>query len=120
MTRREHRDTPPRGARIVAVLVLALTLALLLTPGNAVPDTDVPNSDKLVHAALFGLLAFTHALAWPRVRLPIMALIVIAFGAATEITQTVVPGRSADMLDLLADAAGAVLGLVIYARFWRR
>jgi VanZ family protein len=40
------------------------------------------------------------------------AAITIAYGATDEVHQMFVPGRTADVYDLMADAAGAVAGTI--------
>ena len=69
----------------------------------------MPGADKLVHAGLFLLLALTA-----RVRFGDAARVLVAvllYAALSEVVQAVLlPRRSGDPLDLLADAAGAVVG----------
>jgi VanZ family protein len=87
-----------------ATALAALAVVLLL------PGPDLPNLglwDKLEHAiafavpALLGFLAFPSSRhAWP------LAFGLIMFGAVCEVLQTFVPGRSASLVDLLADAVG--------------
>lgn len=53
----------------------------------------------------------------------IAMLITIGYGAFDEFHQWFVPGRSADPLDLLADASGGVIGLIgcwAWGILWRR
>ena len=67
--------------------------------------------DKAVHTTIFAVLA--TLLRWPsRVQSLAKAAVVAsslatAWGALDEIHQAFVPGRSADWLDLVADAVGA-------------
>jgi VanZ family protein len=69
--------------------------------------------DKVAHAALFGVQAVLVAWAleergrswWPA----------LAFGVLTEVQQQLIPSRALEMGDILADAAGAVIGLAMYA-----
>jgi VanZ family protein len=73
--------------------------------------------DKIVHAGLFAVQAMlgawaleaSHRPAWP-------ALVgAIAFGALTEVQQQLMPSRAMALGDLLADAAGAAIGLAMFA-----
>ena len=43
------------------------------------------------------------------------ALVTVAFGVSDEIHQSFVPGRDADVLDVVADALGAAVGAAGYA-----
>lgn len=102
---------------VATLAVMAVILVALLLPGSSLPDgPGVPGSDKLVHALLFLALAVAmHAdlgLGDGRsVGLAVVAA--LAFAAATEALQLGVDGRSADSLDVVADAAGFVIGLMI-------
>ncbi|MBI5902255.1 MAG: VanZ family protein [Deltaproteobacteria bacterium] len=50
-----------------------------------------------------------------------LAVIVIAlFGAFIEVCQMYVPGRSAEVMDALANGAGGFSGVVVYGRIMRR
>lgn len=80
-----------------------------------------PPLDKLAHAAAFGTLAFFLELALRKTRhdLPMyrrhlwVFLGVILFGLSDEWHQAFVPGRECSVLDWLADAIGALLGLAL-------
>ena len=67
--------------------------------------------DKVWHFLGFGLLALSHVLLtrrlWP-LRAPWAAAVLsMGWGILLEIAQAFVPSRSADLLDAVADAAGA-------------
>ena len=69
--------------------------------------------DKLAHAVTFGTLAVLWSLVF-RAQRPWLALVLVAaVGAADEIHQIWLPGRSADITDFLTDVAAA--GLVVAA-----
>lgn len=114
MTR--SKPLPWRWISWAAVLGL-VTLLTLLPPSAGLPQGPrIPHLDKIVHACAWGLLA---ALTWwaliptrSRQRAAPLALaFAVAYGVVIEALQLLVPGRSADPLDLLADAAGAILGV---------
>ena len=79
------------------------------------PDTDIPNLDKFLHMVEYGILSYLviRALTGSEVRLQRGKLVMLAvvfatlYGASDEIHQIFIPGRSADILDLLADFIGA-------------
>ena len=91
---------------IVAVIVLSL---LPLPQIPAVP----PQGDKIEHVLAYAVLTFWYsqlcadarALAW-------RAVAFAALGGALEIVQGMTPYRSAEWLDFVADAAGALLGFI--------
>ena len=82
----------------------------------------VPFRDKGVHFVEYGTLGalLAHALraTYPRAHsLWIWILATIAtvlWGALDEIHQAFVPGRNSDVVDLMADAVGAVVGAAVY------
>ena len=78
----------------------------------------MPEIDKLVHGGLFLLLAV--ATRWrfgPRLG---RRAAVTAYGVLSEIAQAVLlPDRSGDPSDALADTTGALLGWLL-ARWWQR
>ncbi|MEV1293475.1 VanZ family protein [Pseudonocardia sp. NPDC049635] len=99
------------------VLALLLSLVVLFTPAAGVPAAP-PGTDKVVHLAVFALLAVTGRMAGIRAW-PLLAGLVV-YAAASEVLQALLPlGRSGDLLDGLADVAGAVLGIGLYALFDR-
>jgi VanZ family protein len=93
---------------------LALMAAIAIASHAPLPVGLPGPSDKLVHAAVFGLLAALWY--WARrgtdgsrrAAATAVALSVL-WGALDEAHQSFVPGRNADFIDLLADAAGAVV-----------
>jgi VanZ family protein len=89
----------------------------------------VPFRDKGVHFLEFGVLAFlmTHAVraTWPQARRGALAAfwLTASFGLSDELHQGFVPGRSPDVLDLGADAVGALAAILLYAlvrALWQR
>lgn len=81
-------------------------------------------SDKLLHLAVFALLALLWFFALNAGRpAPSAAglafLLAAAWGGLDEIHQAFVPGRNAESLDLVADAAGSGLGSLL-ALSWAR
>lgn len=77
--------------------------------------------DKLNHFSAFAVLAFCaergfRLRGW---RLPGVPLALLAFGVLIELVQSQIPGRSAEVADVLADAAGIAAGLLLAAA-WRK
>jgi VanZ family protein len=67
---------------------------------------------SVVHAGLFALLAATTWWRFAAHRVGLVA--VILYGAASEVIQaTLLPSRDGDVRDVVADAAGALLGWVL-------
>ncbi len=100
-----------------AVLIVALTVAPMPATG---PSLAVRGMDKLVHAALFGVLAWLALQARARggARRPAVWLLLVGialFAGADEWVQQFVAGRSADLMDWVADMAGVLSAVLILA-----
>jgi len=100
-----------------------LIAALCLTPGKALPQwqwADLLRVDKLVHMGMFGVLTVLVACGLLKRRtneLPLVRSLLFAgsfsvlYGASMEVLQEI-PGlnRRGDVIDLIANTAGAVVG----------
>jgi len=97
----------------VAGLLAALAIAtLMLMPVRDVPDPRI--SDKAIHMLAFGMLGFWFGSIVVRRGFIWLLLALVAFGGLIEVAQGLMHfGRQLELLDLLADAAGAVLGLAL-------
>ena len=100
------------------VLAVLLSLVVLFAPASGVP-TAPPGTDKIVHLAVFALLALTGRAAGFR-SWPLLAGLVV-YAAASEVLQALLPiGRTGDVVDALVDVAGALLALGLSALVARR
>lgn len=80
--------------------------------------SDIPHFDKLVHIGLYSVEAFLlyGAIAWPgRAVFSLLRVLAVAgamavWGAADELHQHWIPGRSVEGADVAADVTGAALG----------
>lgn len=93
-------------------------------PGDNLPDLGFVSADKFAHFSEFlvlGILLTRATLGQgPKISLSwavILSIIVSVFYAVIdEGRQAFIPGRQVDILDLAADAAGAVLGTLLCLR----
>jgi VanZ family protein len=100
---------------IGAVLVL-LTIAGSLAP--SLPDTTFSLNDKLLHLFVYGVLGswFGAIINAPgRVFSALLAL-----GLSMELLQMLGGSRHAEYLDMVANACGALLGVMLVGRFVAR
>ena len=102
-----------RGAFAVAVLV---SLAVLFAPADDVPFAPA-GVDKLVHGALFLVLALTGR--WAGIGRLVLAPALILYAAVSEILQGMI-GRDAAVGDWVADVVGLLLGLLAWQALSRR
>lgn len=95
---------------------------------SAQPDLPHPEAgwlDLLIssgsHALEFGVLAVLLAVALGGRRRPLLVSFLVAalYALSDEFHQSFVPGRVPDPWDVVCDAAGALLGLALWAA-WRR
>lgn len=108
---------------IGGLVVMAVVLAGTLSP--VVPSVDLWGlaNDKTMHA-----LAFMALMVWfcGVFRLPLTPLVglgLLAFGALIEVLQGMLPYRSAEFRDLLADGVGIAAGWLLALlglRYWTR
>ncbi len=98
------------AVRLAFWLCLAGVVILSLVPTDRLPDEVGLVWDKAQHAGGFVLLTILGLSAYPG-RLWAVGLGLLAAGAGIELAQEATGWRQGDVLDLLADAAGIVIGL---------
>ncbi len=103
---------------------VVLTFGLNSIPRLSIP-LHVPFADKIAHFCFYGAMGFLCAL-WRRecgrsVPRAILegAMFAALVGAADEIHQRWIPGRTEDVIDWAADAFGGSLGAVLSRIFSR-
>ena len=111
----------PQGYSRIAFLLAALSWAGLIFYLSSQPSIETPalfpGEDKLFHLIAFDILGFLAMGAWqashegyPTRQVWLVVLAVMLYGILDEFHQYFVPGRSADVYDVLADAVGGLLG----------
>lgn len=112
----------------VLPVVLSLVAVLYLGTKPVTGEPGLPHGDKLWHFFAFGFIQRTHVRAirflktsWSEARMAwSAALMAIAWGGILELVQSFIPYRSCDLLDFLADAAGATFFSWLYLSFSHR
>jgi len=100
----------PRLPRTVFALLLGISLAMLLTPGEDVPQGGP--DDKVTHVLIFVLLAVAGR--WAQVPAVRLGVGLAAYAGVTEVLQAVLPiDRDGEVLDVVADVVGVLLGLLL-------
>ena len=99
-----------RKIDIYTTIIIAFAIGLAtLTPVEKLPT--VSGSDKVYHLISFAILTLPIANIRPRAIWIILSLS-IAYGGAIELLQPLV-NRNCEMADFLADAFGAILGVLV-------
>ena len=113
-----------RGRRwfpAVAVAAVILVGAVLRPSGvgRALGPLGVVGLDKYLHALAFGVLAVTIAVALRATSVErlvtTVVLVTVGYGLVVELVQLPLPYRSFSLLDVAADAVGAI----VVALVWR-
>lgn len=103
---------------VLALLWAAFILVMSATPGRELPDVPFPHADKLAHFGVYAILAFLLCFSWKGLltrHVLAVFFVVSLYGLAIEWMQgAYFEGRSFDLGDGLANAVGALLGIVIF------
>lgn len=103
--------------RLAGAVVLVVLLFLLLSPGGTL-ETEEIIWDKAAHFIAFGLILWSLGVLFRRLPRTWAALLAVVLGGAVEVVQGYI-GRDPSWGDLLADALGVAVALLIWAA-WRR
>lgn len=115
----------PKTLLLVAVLYTLFISIAFLVPGGAMPKTELP-VDKVVHVAIHGGLLFIWALYFFKKyestiatkTFSLVAISCLLYGIIIEALQErFVPFRHSDVMDLVANAVGILLGAIVFYKF---
>ncbi|MBT0774048.1 VanZ family protein [Kineosporia sp. J2-2] len=121
MSTRTTTTGPARLAPWPAVaFALAVVVHLVVLYLPRAPSTGGVPIDKPVHFAIFGAVLLTAA--WAGLRVRPVALVLAGHAVVSELLQHfVLPNRSGDPADVVADLLGVIVAVGIVTRFpWRR
>lgn len=108
-----------RRWQIASILILILVLGAALMPAVWFFDSKVAalrwfeDVDKWLHGITFLVLAAWFTGMYQRRSYWRIALGLLAFGFVIEVCQRMVSYRTADVYDVIADAGGIIIGLLI-------
>jgi len=111
----------------VAIGWLILISILFFLPGSALPKEnwfDKIYIDKWVHVGLFAVLIFLwrSSFNWDINSYNLLLLLAaVLYGFLVEVVQlNWIPNRSFDMYDVLSDASGSIVGLLVWLGVYRK
>jgi VanZ family protein len=117
-------DRAGRFAKFAAAWALFI-FVLSSIPGAAFPHSKLFSYDKLLHAGVYAVLGAFTFMALPRrwsertgVLVLLSGVITTLYGFTDEFHQLFVPGRSADLRDVLADCVGGFVGALAATLFY--
>jgi len=105
-----------------ALLILGLTL----TPGDAMPDLsiwDLLSFDSFAHLFVFSVLVLLMSVGLTKQysylflrfnALKLSFLISLGLSFLIELLQYFIPGRSSDIIDLISDGTGCLVGTLVF------
>ena len=100
---------------LVAAAILYLSLATGRGLAKLPPIPLFENADKLMHFMMYmGLSCVITFLLTAFTAIAIS----VAYGGVIELVQPFFPPRTCDLLDFIADSAGAIVGFVITDIIW--
>lgn len=112
-----------------AVLSLVWISTIYYLSSQPMPDIDLgfSHQDKLLHLGAYGLLGMLllgsmarHPDGYQPRQVILAAVLAALYGCSDEWHQSFVPGRMLDVLDLIADSIGALLGALALYMLTRR
>ena len=106
------RRPPRRRWAVAAGAALVVQLLVLYAPHAPSAAAALPGADKLVHLAVFAAVTFTA------LRAGLCPALVAGFGVVHGVVSEMVqhallPGRSGDPLDVVADVLGVLAGVAL-------
>ena len=83
---------------------------------------ELPHIDKVLHFVAYALLGalFLRAFKTSRIKNNVKLMVILSvllsslYGISDEIHQYLIPYRDADLMDVLADTLGGIMGVYIY------
>jgi VanZ family protein len=102
--------------------LLWATLIFVLSSRPSLGQSPFGGADKLAHLALYGVLGLLLARTGSLTGTSTLVLLAggLVYAASDEVHQAWVPGRTPDVMDWIADAAGLVAGFYLPRVLGRR
>lgn len=110
---------------MLQTIFIAYTLFVIVLSLLPLPSTGASlYKDKIVHFIMYGLMGFLVYISVPsHSRRKHLLIFIVLLGAALELIQIYIPGRSASYIDISANTAGVIFVIFlhsVYSRFFVR
>jgi uncharacterized protein YacL len=93
------------------IICVAITIGLAVMPGGL---PMYPGADKMLHCLVFCILMLWPATTFDRKsNVALAAVFLLGIGILMEYLQTFIPGRSAELMDVVFDGVGLIVGTII-------
>lgn len=103
----------PRFWSAVGWLLVAGVIAGSLLPGRTVNALTFSLDDKVLHSGAYLLLTLWFSGLYRRSFYPVIGAVLLALGIGLDLLQGLTRTRSLDWHDMVANASGIALGLVL-------
>lgn len=108
-----------RSATLLAITWTVLIVIACLIPGSGMPKVNIAMADKWVHFIIFAGFSFLWLQTRPKAGMTaglFWFLLSVLLGYLVEVLQGsgITKGRAFDWYDVLADAIGGLLGVLLY------
>ncbi|MBN1408142.1 MAG: VanZ family protein [Calditrichaceae bacterium] len=104
------------------LVMIAITIESSIS-NISLPDMGITFTDKLAHFMVFAIMGWTltRGMLLSKIKYPIIIAVVIGFifAVTDEWHQSFVPGRDADVIDVIADLFGLIVSANLYKLFIR-
>jgi VanZ family protein len=98
-------------------VISILIIIAVLIPGSKLPGVEIVGFDKVVHLGMFATWAIAVRYDFPsRYKVLFIFIAGLFFSFLTEVLQLLAEGRSFDIYDMVADAVGLIIGLLVSRR----
>lgn len=94
----------------LVVVILMIIYLSLKSPSGGV---EIKVNDKIGHTLAYCVLTVNAGLLFTKNKWLLVALSAFILSATLEYLQGFIPGRSVDWKDLVANASGAIIGLIV-------
>ena len=116
---KNHLDKISKIFKKILPIYWAFLTYMLLKPGTENHEYwfMFNGIDKILHLSIFAMLGFCFMAAFPKIKFLTYLYIILIYAFLTEILQDAMNfGRSGEILDIVADTAGFLIGYYVFQK----